>query len=246
MAYRHGDPKAICQICGLTYHLSELRKQWDGLLVCRQDWSPRHPQEFVRALPDKQTPRRRPSPEPADVFTDPVLSPSDLTASDWTATNVTTVADQAANASFVSILDTVHDAAANAQHYISQSISSTATYTYRLSGTVRAKDHAWFQCGGGSAVWGTTLWANFRASGDGAVGNKGSAVTSASIIPIGNSCYRFSLTGVATTTASTDALFVALTNNTDTASRIPTYAGSSAGIYLGELSYMRILQASEI
>jgi hypothetical protein len=68
MTYRHGDPKAMCQVCGFIYHLSELRRQWDGKLVCRSDWSPRHPQDFVRAVADVQRPRRKPSPEPADVF----------------------------------------------------------------------------------------------------------------------------------------------------------------------------------
>jgi hypothetical protein len=246
MSYRHGDPAAICMRCGKKLHLSQLRKEWTGLLVCSQCFDPRHPQDFVRAVADVQKPRRQPSPEPADTFVDLIESENDLTASDWTATNVTTVADQAANASFVTLLDTMHDGTANAAHHLAQSISSTAGRTYRLAGTVKAKDHTWFQVGGGSAVWGTTFWANFRALGNGSVGNKGSGVTSASIIPTGNGCYRFAMTGVATTTASTDAMFLALTNNTDSASRLLSYAGTSSGIYLGELSYTRIMQASEL
>jgi len=37
------------------------------LYTCRKCFDPRHPQEFVRAKADKQTPQHI-SPEPADVF----------------------------------------------------------------------------------------------------------------------------------------------------------------------------------
>jgi hypothetical protein len=68
MAYRHGDPLGLCMRCGFVKHLSELRKEWNGKLVCRPCFDPRHPQDFVRAVADVQKPRRKPSPEPADVF----------------------------------------------------------------------------------------------------------------------------------------------------------------------------------
>jgi hypothetical protein len=78
MAYRHGDALGLCQRCGFKYHLSELRKEWTGKLVCRGCFDPRHPQEFVRAMPDNQRPRRQPSPEPDDVF----LSANEVTVDD--------------------------------------------------------------------------------------------------------------------------------------------------------------------
>lgn len=77
-AFRPGDPKAICDICGFEFNLSALRKQWDGLMVCRDDWSPRHPQEYVRGVPDDQGVRTGMRPEPADVF----IGPGDVTAED--------------------------------------------------------------------------------------------------------------------------------------------------------------------
>lgn len=76
MTHRHG-PRGICMRCGFEFALSELRKEWTGLLVCRSDFDRRHPQDFVRGVPDRQA-VRNPSPEPADVF----LSPGDVTADD--------------------------------------------------------------------------------------------------------------------------------------------------------------------
>ena len=70
---------AICDICGRKLPLDELRKQWDGLMVCREDWSPRHPQLSVRGRVDTQGVRRNLRPEPADVFIEPtVTTPADL------------------------------------------------------------------------------------------------------------------------------------------------------------------------
>jgi hypothetical protein len=38
---------AICDECGQRYRRGQLRTRWDGLLVCRADWEPRNPQDFV-------------------------------------------------------------------------------------------------------------------------------------------------------------------------------------------------------
>ena len=65
--YVRGDWKAICDVCGRQFLASELKKRWDGLMVCNTDWEPRHPQDFVRARIDHQAvPFSRP--EPADQF----------------------------------------------------------------------------------------------------------------------------------------------------------------------------------
>lgn len=60
---------AICDICGFEFKSSQLMKQWDGLRVCKQDYSPRHPQEFVRGKKDDQSVLWTRS-EGADVETD--------------------------------------------------------------------------------------------------------------------------------------------------------------------------------
>lgn len=67
---------AICDRCGFKKRNYELRKEWTGLLVCRDTcWEPRHPQDFVRGVADRQA-IPDPRPEPDDVF----LDPGDVTA----------------------------------------------------------------------------------------------------------------------------------------------------------------------
>ena len=63
--YAPGDWNALCYICGQKFKASELVKHWKGYMVCSKDWEPRHPQDFVRAVPDVQTPPWV-QPEPAD------------------------------------------------------------------------------------------------------------------------------------------------------------------------------------
>ena len=62
-----GEWAAICDICGFKVKSSELRKRWDGLMVCEFDWENRHPQDFIRARPD-QFPLPFTRPEPDDRF----------------------------------------------------------------------------------------------------------------------------------------------------------------------------------
>lgn len=67
-----------CMRCGKVRGESFLRKEWTGLIVCRDTcWEPRHPQMSLRGVPDNQTiPWARPVPTP--VF----LDPNDVQASD--------------------------------------------------------------------------------------------------------------------------------------------------------------------
>tara|TARA_R100001086_G_scaffold180400_5_gene100181 strand:- start:6995 stop:7231 length:237 start_codon:yes stop_codon:yes gene_type:complete len=44
MAYSPGAVRAICDRCGFEYRLSELRKEWTGLMVCSADYDIRPPQ----------------------------------------------------------------------------------------------------------------------------------------------------------------------------------------------------------
>lgn len=46
----------ICDRCGFRFHSDELKKEWTGLMVCHECWEPRHPQDFVRAVPEHITP----------------------------------------------------------------------------------------------------------------------------------------------------------------------------------------------
>ena len=54
--YRNGDWNAICDACGKEFKASQLKRRWDGFLVCDKDWETRHPQDFVRGVADTQAP----------------------------------------------------------------------------------------------------------------------------------------------------------------------------------------------
>jgi hypothetical protein len=47
-----GDWNAACFRCGQKRKASELRKEWQGYYVCPEHWEPRHPQDFVKGVPD--------------------------------------------------------------------------------------------------------------------------------------------------------------------------------------------------
>ena len=47
--FKPGDRNAICDGCGFKFKASQLRKRWDGYMVCEDDWEPRHPQDLVEA-----------------------------------------------------------------------------------------------------------------------------------------------------------------------------------------------------
>lgn len=70
---------AICDRCGGKYINSQLRLEWTGLRTCcgagtRGCWEPRHPQDFVKGVKDRQkVPWVRPEPEdtfPANITGD--------------------------------------------------------------------------------------------------------------------------------------------------------------------------------
>jgi hypothetical protein len=75
--YKPSEHLAICDSCGYRFHSSELRKDWRGFMVCKKDYEPRHPQDFVTSSPDKIS-VKDPRPEVADIF----LEPSDVTPED--------------------------------------------------------------------------------------------------------------------------------------------------------------------
>jgi hypothetical protein len=59
--------KAICDRCGFQFPADQLIKDWQGLMVCHDDYETRHPQDFVKGVPDNTTPPWT-RPEPANVF----------------------------------------------------------------------------------------------------------------------------------------------------------------------------------
>lgn len=61
-----GQHKKCCDQCGKVRLASQMRKQWNNLIVCADTcFEERHPQDFVRGVPDSQrVPDPRPEPEP--------------------------------------------------------------------------------------------------------------------------------------------------------------------------------------
>ena len=47
--FAKGDYNAICDRCGGKRKASQLRKDWQGFMLCTTCWEPRHPQDYVRA-----------------------------------------------------------------------------------------------------------------------------------------------------------------------------------------------------
>lgn len=50
--YSPGEYNVACFQCGRKFKSGVMRKHWQGYLVCPEHWEPRHPQDFVRAVPD--------------------------------------------------------------------------------------------------------------------------------------------------------------------------------------------------
>ncbi len=47
-SYRPGQWNAICDRCGFEFKSSELKRDWQGLMVCDKDYETRHPQDFIK------------------------------------------------------------------------------------------------------------------------------------------------------------------------------------------------------
>jgi len=60
-----GNWKVVCDVCQMQYPSSQVKRRWDGLIVCSKDWETRHPQtlynykshistpDFIRPEPDE-------------------------------------------------------------------------------------------------------------------------------------------------------------------------------------------------
>ena len=43
---------ADCDRCGFEFKSCDLKKEWTGFMVCFDCYEPRHPQDYVRSVPD--------------------------------------------------------------------------------------------------------------------------------------------------------------------------------------------------
>lgn len=65
-----GEWNVLCDSCGRKFKASELKKRWDGFMVCAEDWEPRHIADFIKA-PKGEKPIPWSRPEPSDVSVGP-------------------------------------------------------------------------------------------------------------------------------------------------------------------------------
>jgi hypothetical protein len=88
--YRPGGHYVIDDRTGLKIRATDARLEWNGGLVHRNDWEPRHPQDFVRSRRDKQTVAVT-RPERIDQFIGPLNTSltSDAAAGDTVVSVVT-------------------------------------------------------------------------------------------------------------------------------------------------------------
>lgn len=53
--WKPGTWKSVCAVCGFQMKADQLRKRWDGVYVCDEDWEPRHILDFFKTRPDHQS-----------------------------------------------------------------------------------------------------------------------------------------------------------------------------------------------
>jgi len=67
--YVQGEWNVICDVCGFKFKSSQLKKRWDGFMVCKDDWETPNPQQYAR-VPRTEKPIPWARPEPADHYID--------------------------------------------------------------------------------------------------------------------------------------------------------------------------------
>jgi hypothetical protein len=68
MAFAHGKKaKAICPRCGHKRNYTQLRREWDGRIVCHRCYDPKHPRLDRKRGADQVKPLRHPRPDLDDM-----------------------------------------------------------------------------------------------------------------------------------------------------------------------------------
>ena len=64
-----GSWNLICDRCGFKMKHYDSMKEWNGFVVCKECWEPRHTLDFVltRAEKDEAVPYSRPDPVPVEI-----------------------------------------------------------------------------------------------------------------------------------------------------------------------------------
>lgn len=62
--------RAICDVCGFEFSNTQVKKRWDGMIVCDKDYELRHPMDFLKVKPEHSQVLPWSRPEAADTFVD--------------------------------------------------------------------------------------------------------------------------------------------------------------------------------
>jgi len=65
--FKSSQYNVICDRCGFKFKSGELRKDWQGLMVCDKDFETRNQQDFIKIRPEKAIPEWT-RPRPQDDF----------------------------------------------------------------------------------------------------------------------------------------------------------------------------------
>ncbi len=66
--WKSGEWYVNCDVCSKQIYATEAQRRWDGMIVCKEDFETRHPQDLIKYRADNQSvPFTRQ--EPLDVFT---------------------------------------------------------------------------------------------------------------------------------------------------------------------------------
>ena len=62
-----GRHKFVCDVDGMEYYSEDKRIRWDGAVVHKNNWEPRHPQDLIKAVKE-DTSIKDARPEQPDTF----------------------------------------------------------------------------------------------------------------------------------------------------------------------------------
>lgn len=69
--FSSGNYNALCDVCSFKFKATDLRKRWDGLYVCKDDYEPRHVGDFFESpVEDTSVPWSRPDNNEDSSYTD--------------------------------------------------------------------------------------------------------------------------------------------------------------------------------
>jgi len=71
-----GTWAVICEVCGFRFPSNRIKKRWDGVLCCEQDWEPRHPQTLIKIRGETAVPTFTNNPPDEYVVVCDILSSS--------------------------------------------------------------------------------------------------------------------------------------------------------------------------